>query len=51
MFEFERETKNTARFQEVPAKGEPKLIGTLYVQKWAFNGTIPAKLQLEITEA
>jgi len=37
-FELERDTKNTYRFQEV-AKGEPPLIGTLYVQKWAFEGT------------
>jgi hypothetical protein len=35
-FELERDTKNTYRFQEV-AKGEPPLIGTLYVQKWAFK--------------
>ena len=35
-FELERDTKNTYRFQEV-AKGEPPLIGTLYVQKWAFE--------------
>ena len=35
-FELERETKNTYRFQEV-AKGAPPLIGTLYVQKWAFE--------------
>ena len=35
-FELERDTKNTYRFQEV-ANGEPPLIGTLYVQKWAFE--------------
>jgi hypothetical protein len=35
-FELERDTKNTYRFQEV-AKGEPPLVGTLYVQKWAFE--------------
>ena len=37
-FELERDTKNTYRFQEA-AKGEPPLIGTLYVQKWAFETT------------
>ena len=37
-FELERETKNTYRFQEV-AKGTPPVIGTLYVQKWAFEST------------
>jgi hypothetical protein len=37
-FELERDTKNTYRFQEVP-KGAPPLIGTLYIQKWAFEGS------------
>ena len=37
-FELERDTKNTYRFQEV-VKGSPPLIGTLYVQKWAFEAT------------
>ena len=35
-FELERDTRNTDRFQEV-AKGAPALIGTLYIQKWAFE--------------
>ena len=35
-FELERDTKNTYRFQEV-TKGEPPLIGILYIQKWAFE--------------
>ena len=35
-FELERDTRNTYRFQEV-AKGAPALIGTLYIQKWAFE--------------
>jgi len=35
-FELERDTKNTCRFQEV-AKGARPLMGTLYVQKWAFE--------------
>ena len=34
-FTFERETKNTVRFQEAEnANGEPPAIGTLYLQKW-----------------
>ncbi len=37
-FELERETKNTYRFQEV-AKGAPPVIGTHYIQKWAFEAT------------
>lgn len=34
-FEREKETKNTVRFQEKPPKGQPPLIGGLYVQQWA----------------
>lgn len=34
----ERETKNTIRFEEMEnAEGNPPLIGTLYVQKWALK--------------
>jgi hypothetical protein len=37
-FRYERETKNTVRFQEVEdANGEPEAIGTLYVQKWLLR--------------
>ncbi len=30
----EKETKNTVRFQEEPAPGQPPVIGSLYVAKW-----------------
>lgn len=33
-FVREKETKNTVRFQEEPATGEPPVVGTLYVAKW-----------------
>ena len=34
----ERETKNTIRFEEMEnEEGNPPLIGTLYVQKWALK--------------
>lgn len=33
-FEFEKDTKNTRKFTEVERKGEPLVVGTLYVQKW-----------------
>ena len=45
-FELERETKNTYRFQEV-VKGAPPLIGTLYLQKWAFE-TAPRAITVTI---
>jgi len=31
-----KETKNTVRYEE-PERGEPQVIGTLYVQKWAVH--------------
>ncbi len=31
-----RETKNTVRYEE-PETGEPMVIGTLYVYKWALH--------------
>lgn len=37
-FEFEKETKNSVRYKEVPEEGQPPIIGSLYVQKW-FAGT------------
>lgn len=36
-FTREKETKNTVKFQEMPAPGSPPVIGTLYVQKWAVG--------------
>ena len=53
-FEFDRDTKNTRRFAEVPESefAEP-LIGTLYVKKSALaeanGGALPESLTLTIT--
>lgn len=33
-FEFEKETKNSVRYKEVPEEGKPPIVGSLYVQKW-----------------
>lgn len=44
-FEFEKETKNSVRYKEVPEAGKAPIMGTIYVQKW-FAGD--AKL-LELT--
>ena len=44
-FKVEKETKNTVKYNEVPAEGQPPIIGTLYVQKW-FAG---AAQELEVT--
>lgn len=44
-FKREKETKNTVKFEEVPAKGTPPIIGSLYVQKFA----VEAAETLEVT--
>jgi hypothetical protein len=33
-FEYEKETKNSVRYKEVPEEGKAPILGTLYVQKW-----------------
>lgn len=46
-FIYEKETKNTVRFTE-RAEGKPPIIGTLYVQKWAFKDGVPNVLKVTI---
>ncbi len=48
-FTLERETKNTARYQE-STEGKPPAVGTLYVQKWALGTDLPKELTVTITE-
>ena len=53
MFEFEKTTKNTAKFNEVPAVGEPTIVGALYVQKWfvpSMGTGTKARILLEVQE-
>ena len=33
-FEYEKETKNSVRYKEVPEEGTAPIVGTLNVQKW-----------------
>jgi len=33
-FEFEKETKNSVRYKEVPEAGKAPIMGSIYVQKW-----------------
>lgn len=33
-FRKEKDTKNTVKYEEVPEKGKPPIMGTLYLQKW-----------------
>lgn len=44
-FEYEKETKNSVRYKEIPEEGKAPIIGTLYVQKWFAGNT----KSLEIT--
>ena len=46
VFQVEKETKNTIRYSEV-AEGQPPVIGTIYVQKWAMKG-IPKKVKVTV---
>ncbi len=47
-FAFERETKNTFRYQEVVEPGYPPKIGALYIQKWIVGSKAPARLKVTI---
>ena len=46
-FEYERETKNMVRYQEV-AEVDPPCIGTLYVSKAALGANPPKHLTVTI---
>ena len=48
IFEVEKETKNTVRFAERPEPGTPAIVGTIYVQKWAFPGPVPQTITVTI---
>ena len=37
-FEYEKETKNSVRYKEIPEEGTAPIVGALYVQKW-FAGS------------
>ena len=38
-FEYEKETKNSIRYKEVPDEGTAPIVGSLYIQKW-FAGIV-----------
>jgi hypothetical protein len=37
-FEYEKETKNAIRYQEVAVEGKAPIVGSIYIQKW-FAGS------------
>ena len=48
-FTLEKETKGTFRFSEVEEEGQPILVGSLYIKKWALPKVPPKTLSLAIT--
>ncbi|MDP0561993.1 MAG: hypothetical protein QS721_06565 [Candidatus Endonucleobacter sp. (ex Gigantidas childressi)] len=38
-FEFEKETKNSVRYKEIPKEGSAPIVGSIYVQKWFAGAT------------
>jgi hypothetical protein len=49
-FEWEKDTKNTRKYEEVERVGQAKVIGSLYVQKHAANGVERLKVTIEAGE-
>lgn len=47
-FEFEKETKNSVRYKEVPDEGKPPIIGSLYVQKWFAGNAKSLQVTIEV---
>ena len=50
-FEFEKETKNSVRYKEVPNEGEAPIIGSLYVQKWFVGNTKSISITIDKKES
>lgn len=46
-FEYEKETKNSVRYQEVPEEGKAPIMGTLYGQKWFAGNTKSLEVSIE----
>ncbi|MFT6769907.1 hypothetical protein [Congregibacter sp.] len=48
-FEFEKETKNSVRYKEVPKEGQAPVVGSLYVQKWFAGACKNLQVTIEKT--
>jgi hypothetical protein len=46
-FEYEKETKNSVRYQEVPDEGTAPIMGSLYVQKWFAGSSKTLEVTIE----
>jgi hypothetical protein len=49
-FVKEKETKNTVKYEEKPPTGQPPVMGTLYLQKWAAGGAEKVTITVAIPE-
>ena len=47
-FEFEKETKNSVRYKEIPAEGQAPKVGSLYVQKWFAGNSKSLQITIEL---
>lgn len=47
MFEYEKETKNSVRYKEMPEEGAAPIIGSLYVQKWFAGNSKSLEITIE----
>jgi hypothetical protein len=47
-FEFEKETKNSIRYKEVPEDGKAPIVGSLYVQKWFAGNSKSLNITIEL---
>ena len=47
IFEYEKETKNSVRYQEIPESGQAPVMGTIYVQKWFAGETKQISISIE----
>ncbi|MBU1832241.1 MAG: hypothetical protein KKF24_06050 [Gammaproteobacteria bacterium] len=47
LFEYEKETKNSIRYKEVPEDGTAPIVGSLYVQKWFAGNTKNIEITIE----
>jgi hypothetical protein len=47
-FQFEKATKNTWKYEEVPESGQPPRIGSLYVKKWALGEEPPKRITVTV---
>ena len=46
-FTFEKETKNSVRYKEVPEAGTAPIVGSLYVQKWFAGDSKTIEVTIE----